>query len=329
MGMRGWRVAAEAALYGPDGFYVRDDGGPATHFRTSAHGSPAFVDALIRLITRVDRELGRPPVFDLVDVGAGRGELLTAVGARLPTDLADRARLTAVERAPRPAGLSPEIAWTRAVPGEVVGLLVATEWLDNVPVDIAETDERGHLRQVLVDPATGTESLGAAVTAADRLWIARWWPPGAGTRIEIGWPRDTAWADAVAAVRRGCALTVDYGHVRDARPAYGTLAGFRHGRQVEPVPDGTTDITTHVAMDSAAMAAGTPYRLIRQRAALTALGVRGDRPSLELAGTDPRAYLRALAQAGEAASLTDPAGLGGHWWLLHTIGIDPRASMVG
>jgi hypothetical protein len=35
-------------------------------------------------------------------------------------------------------------------------------------------------------------------------------------------------------------------------------------------------------------------------------------------------YLRALSTASAAAELLDPAGLGGHWWLLHGVGIDPR-----
>ena len=112
--------------------------------------------------------------------------------------------------------------------------------------------------------------------------------------------------------------------MRGSRPAYGTLTGFRAGRQVAPVPDGTCDVTAHVAMDAVAVAAGTPYTLMTQRAALRALGVDGGRPPLDLARTDPAGYLRALSAAGAAAELTDPSGLGGHWWLLHTIGIDPR-----
>ena len=148
-------------------------------------------------------------------------------------------------------------------------------------------------------------------------------------RAEVGWPREVAWADAVAAVRRGCALAVDYGHLRDTRPPHGTLTGYRDGRQVPPAPDGSCDVTAHVAMDSAAAAAGAPYTLVTQREALRALGVDGGRPPLDLARSDPAAYLRALSAAGAAAELTEPAGLGGHWWLLHTVGLDPRATMLG
>jgi SAM-dependent MidA family methyltransferase len=313
-------------LYGPDGFFVRGGDEPAGHFRTSVHASPLFAGALLRLVVRIDAALGRPEFFDLVDVGAGRGELLGTLATLLPDDLAGRARLTGVEVAPRPAGLDPRIDWRPDVPDGVVGLLVATEWLDNVPLDVADLDDAGRLRRVLVDPATGEESLGALVDAADEFWLRRWWPePG---RVEIGWPRDAAWADAVQQVRRGCALAVDYGHLRDERPRFGTLTGFRGGRQVHPVPDGTCDVTAHVAVDAVAAAAGTPYEIVSQREALKALGVDGARPPLDLARTQPAAYLRGLAAAGAAAELTDPEGLGGHWWLLHTIGIDARGSML-
>jgi len=324
MGAIGWRAAMAAALYGPDGFFVRGEAGPAGHFRTSVHASPLFAGALLRLIRSVDDALGRPDPFEVVDVGAGRGELLAAVAADPAVGgLRERVRWTGVEVAPRPAGLPDDIAWRRDVPDGIVGLLVATEWLDNVPLDLAEVDAAGRIRRVLVDPETGAESLGATVDAADQLWLSRWWPlREPGERAEIGWPRDVAWADAVAAVRRGCALAVDYGHLRAGRPGFGSLTGFRYGRQVPPVPDGSGDVTAQVAMDSVAAAAGTPYEIVSQRVALRALGVDGGRPPLALASTDPAAYLRALSSAGAAAELTDPAGLGGHWWLAHGIGID-------
>lgn len=316
----------QAGLYGPDGFFVRGPDGPGGHFRTSVHASPLFAGALLRLVERLDDALRRPAAFDLVDVGAGRGELLGALHALLPGHLRERVRLVGVEMAPRPDGLDPAIGWRRDVPADIVGLLVATEWLDNVPLDVADLDDAGRLRKVLVDPATGDESLGGLADAADLFWLRRWWPaPG---RVEIGWPRDAAWADAVHQVRRGGALAVDYGHLRGERPWHGTLTGFRGGRQVAPVPDGSCDVTAHVAIDAVASAAGVAYRIVRQREALKALGVDGARPPLDLARTDPAAYLRALAAAGAGAELIDPGGLGGHWWLLHTIGLDPRGSML-
>jgi SAM-dependent MidA family methyltransferase len=325
--MMGWRQAMAAALYGPDGFFVRGDHGPAGHFRTSVHASPLFAGAVLRLVQRIDAALGRPTHLDIVDVGAGRGELLETLLALMPDDLGARARLVGVELAPRPANLSAQIRWRSELPEAVTGLLVATEWLDNVPLDVADLDDEGRLRKVLVDPGSGDETLGGLVDAADRFWLDRWWPEAG--RVEIGWPRDAAWAHAVERVRRGCALAVDYGHRKPERPAGGTMTGYRGGRQVRPVPDGGCDVTAHVAVDSAAGAAGAAYEIVTQRTALKALGVDGGRPSLELARQDPGGYVRRLAAAGAAAELIEPGGLGGHWWLLHTIGIDARGSMLG
>ncbi len=317
----GWRVATQAALYGSDGFFVRPSGGPAAHFRTSVHASPLFTQALAAVVGAVFERLDRPAGFQVVDVGAGRGELLTALRSRMP-----ELRYTGVEMAPRPDELHLGIRWRTDLPPDgVTGVVLATEWLDNVPVDVAEVDDEGRIRRVLVDRATGDETLGPDVDAADRFWLARWWPlQSPGARAEIGWPRDVAWANAVGGLERGLALAVDYGHRKGGRPPFGTLCGYRDGRQVPPVPDGRCDVTAHVAMDSVAAAAGTPYGLVAQREALSALGVDGGRPPLALASSDPATYLRRLAGAGAAAELTDPAGLGGHWWLAQGAGIDPR-----
>ncbi len=468
---RGWRAATESALYGTDGFYRRPEG-PAGHFRTSVHASPLFADAVARLLCRVDQALGRPASLDFVDMAAGRGELVTGVLAALPADVAARTRAYAVEIAARPEGLAHRIEWLPEPPPQVTGLLFANEWLDNVPVEVAEVDSAGVVRLVLVRD-DGTERLGEPVSGAEAQWLARWWPLAheQGLRAEIGLPRDSAWASAVSRVARGLAVAVDYAHTADARPPFGTLTGFREGRETPPVPDGSCDITAHVALDACAEAGahatpnaragaeaavrgvgadaapgvgagtgaevagapvgaradaltgaevgtsagahdnaparaepdpeaatgaqagaepgtparaktdalastetgappsahndtpagaesdapagtqagaepGTParasvdvpaaggdgtaggaacappgVRLLSQRDALRALGIVGVRPPLALAGTDPSAYVRALARAGEAAELTAPGGLGDFGWLVQLVGI--------
>ncbi|MER5178980.1 SAM-dependent methyltransferase [Streptomyces sp. NPDC002896] len=315
----GWRKAAAEALYGPAGFY-RGPEGPAGHFRTSVHASPLFAAAVARLLCRVDEALGHPAELAFVDMGAGRGELVAGVLAALPADVAARTRAYAVELAvPRPAGLDHRIEWLAEPPRNVTGLLFANEWLDNVPLDVAETDPAGVPRLVLVRE-DGTETLGAPIGGRDAEWLARWWPltPEPGLRAEIGHPRDDAWAAAVGTLARGLAVAVDYGHVRDARPPFGTLTGFREGRETTPVPDGSCDITAHVALDACALPGA---RIVTQRAALQALGVTGARPPLSLASSDPAAYVRALADAGAAAELTAPGGLGDFGWLLQPVGV--------
>ncbi|MEW2046189.1 SAM-dependent methyltransferase [Streptomyces sp. NPDC005476] len=331
---RGWRAATQAALYGVDGtggFYRRSEG-PAGHFRTSVHASPLFAEAVARLLCRVDEALGRPAPLDFVDMAAGRGELVTGVMAALPDDVAARTRAYAVEVADRPAGLAHGIGWLSEPPGKINGLLFANEWLDNVPVEVAEVDSVGVTRLVLVR-RSGAERLGEPVSGPEAQWLARWWPPTGeeGLRAEIGLSRDTAWASVVSCVERGLAVAVDYAHTADARPPYGTLTGFRDGRETPPVPDGSCDITAHVALDACAEAGaravtGAPRtrlgaRLLTQRAALRALGITGARPPLALASTSPAAYVRALASAGEAAELLAPGGLGDFGWLLQPVGI--------
>lgn len=391
----GWREATESALYGPNGFYRRPEG-PAGHFRTSVHASPQYAQAIATLLTRVDAALGHPAELTLLDVGAGRGELLRdvlaaldAVGSLAAVDVLDvldaadsaagggagatageagaraggagatagegdataggsgraarglvsRLRPCAVERAERPAGLDPRIEWLAELPapGSLTGLLIANEWLDNVPLDVVEVAADGMPHLVRVAP-DGTERLGGPVSAADAAWLAAWWPlgPEPGLRAELGAPRDAAWARAVACLHAGLAVAVDYAHERAERPPYGTLTGFRAGREVRPVPDGSCDLTAHVALDACAAAGaraagvaedptpgpaqGAAAPTIRtQRAALHALGVRGRRPPLAQASSDPVGYLRALGAAGAAAELTDPAGLGRFRWLCQPV----------
>ncbi|MFJ9040882.1 SAM-dependent methyltransferase [Streptomyces sp. NPDC102406] len=327
-GSTGWREATEAALYGPHGFYRRPEG-PAAHFRTSVHASPLFAGAVARLLCQVDAVLGEPAELVFVDLGAGHGELVSGVLRELPEEVAARVRAVAVEKADRPSGLDHRIEWRSEAPAGVQGLLFANEWLDNVPLDVVETDADGTPRLVLVRE-DGTESLDTApLDAQRRRWLDLWWPLPAepGLRAEVGRPRDEAWSAAVGTLERGLAVAVDYAHARGTRPPFGTLTGFRDGRETTPVPDGSCDITAHVALDACAT---TPQaRVVAQRAALRALGVASGRPPLTLASQDPAAYVRALTRAGEAAELTARGGLGDFGWLVEPVAVKTRGLLDG
>ena len=310
-----WRDAWTAAAYGPGGFYTRGEA-PAAHFRTSVHASGLFAAAIATLLRRVDAALGFPDPLDLVDVGAGRGELLAGVAAA--GGLGPRLRTTAVELTPVPG--VPTVPDVAELP-PVTGLLVANEWLDDVPLDVVVRTPAGP-RLVLVD-AGGTETVGPPPDPDAAAWLERWWP--GADRAEVGLTRDAAWTAAVGRISRGVALAIDYGHEAPARPPAGTLAGYRGGRRVPPVPDGAGNLTAHVALDSVAVAgrrAGAgDTRLDDQRTALLSLGVDPRRPPADRARTDPDGYVRALARAGEAAELTDRSGLGAFRWLVQGVGI--------
>ncbi|ACU77237.1 protein of unknown function DUF185 [Catenulispora acidiphila DSM 44928] len=331
-----WRTAMEQALYGPEGFYRRPGAGPAAHFRTSAH-NPVFAEAVGRLLLRVDERLGAPARLDFVDMAAGGGELTAGVVEWLTAaapEVAARLRAVAVDLRPRPEGLPEAVEWTGSAPSGVVGLLIANEWLDNVVCDVAEVGADGVARIVEVDPDSGDERAGELPDAAQQAWLERWWPlseggDSAGARAEIGLDRDAAWRSVVDRLERGVAVAVDYSHTAAGRPRFGTLTGYREGHQVPAVPDGSCDITAHVALDacaaaldSAALDSGAPRDpmvetvLTTQREYLRELGISGARPDLALAASDPLGYLRGLSRASAAAELTDPGGLGGFGWLL-------------
>lgn len=306
------------ALYGAGGFYRRPEG-PAGHFRTSVHASRFFAEAVLALV--------RAAGFDtVVDVGSGRGELLRAIHAMDPA-----LRLVGVEIADRPADLPASIEWTAELGEYDAALVFANEWLDAIAVDVVERTDDGS-RIVEVDTATGEERLGGAPAAADVTWLDDWWPlVGAGTRADIGRWRDDAWEGAIGSLRSGIAVAVDYAHQRSTRPELDTLCGYREGRVVPAIPDGSCDLTAHVAIDACAAAGeragATATLLTTQRNALRALGLRGARPPLELATTDPGAYLRGLQDAGQQAELIDPAGLGRFYWLVQCVGVPIPAAL--
>jgi SAM-dependent MidA family methyltransferase len=318
--MIGWRKATHNALYGDGGFY-RSGAGPADHFRTSVHATPLFAEAVLALARSADLDT-------VVDVGSGRGELL-----RTLRGLDQALHLVGVELADPPGDLPADIAWLSELVSEIDGLIIGNEWLDNVPADAAVFSEDGW-RLLLVDPATGDEQPGELVAGADLEWLEKWWPAlELGDRAEIGRPRDEAWAAAVGSLSRGMAVAVDYCHSSSARPRSGSLAGFRGGRRVDPVPDGSCDITSQVALDACAaagQAAGAQWTVLTdQRSMLKTLLGATPPPPYDLATREPAAYLAALARSSQAAELTRGDGLGGFGWLVQGIGVPKPVALAG
>ncbi len=308
---RSWTGAWQDALYGPDGFY-RSPAGPAGHFSTATHGAPGRV--LARALLTYAAQQGCTSV---VDVGAGRGELLWHLRA-LDPDLP----LVGVDVVGRPEGLPPDMGWLVSPGGAELpdelrprgALVVAHEWLDVVPLTVGEVDHAGVARVVLVDPATGKESLGNLLSGPDLSWCQRFWAIEGlepGGRVEVGSSRDSAWSALLDRMEGGVALAVDYGHRVGERPWGGTLTAYRQGMLVTPVPDGSCDLTAHVAVDSL-----RHDEVLTQREALLRLGVSAGTPDHAMASTDPRRYLEGLAQSGAAAALLDEGGYGGFFWVV-------------
>ncbi len=302
---RDWEQAWAQALYGPAGF-VRSGQRPVAHYRTSVHVGGLLAEAVVELLARTDTALDHPQTLDVVDLGAGGGELLAGLHEQAPARLRARLRPLGVDVRPAPDGW--DLGWRAALPAQVHGLVVAHEWLDALACPVVVHDGVT-VRRVQVDDS-GAQRRGPAAAGAELAWLRRWGSLRAGERSEVGAPRDQAWATVLRSVVAGAALAIDYGHQRTGD----TLAAYRGGRQVRPVPDGSCDLTAHVFWPSVVAVAGGA--VLPQAQALAKLGVTAATP----AAVDPWGWLSAAERAGQLAELSDPDGLGAFGWLLVEVG---------
>jgi SAM-dependent MidA family methyltransferase len=267
-----WSTAWEAAHFGPRGFYLREEA--EDHFTTSPHVDAAVARALAELIHR-EYERRRSKAFTILDIGSGSGHLLRQLRDLLPADI----EMAGVDVRPRPGDLPSDIDWIQALissdclqitdnDGSITGVLIAHEFLDDVPCDVVELDDELQPHVVLVDPVTGVEEIGPPLSdpACARFvaepdacaeWLAAWWPPTRPlARREIGLTRDRMWLRLRRILQSGIAVAIDYGHhYEDRRRGVwdgGTLKGFAAGRPRSPQPDGSCNITAHVALDACA-----------------------------------------------------------------------------
>lgn len=303
------------SAYGDGGFWPAER--PGNHFRTASSTTPLLALAIADLLA------AHVEIRSVVELGAGDGDLLSALSAIRPA-----LGLTGVDLRPRPATLPAGVGWTEdlwdvtttswsrgsaeqllsALPGP--SLLIAAEWLDDLPCVIA-TRTDGGLFAVAVDD-DGGERRGAPLDREESAWADQWW--SFGDRLEVGTTRDDAWSAALSHLRRtgGLALAIDYAHLRPTRPASGSLTAYRAGRQVPPLPDPTLNLTAAVAMDALAAAGlragATTLQLARQRDVL-------DQPPPPHP-SDPVATLSARSQH---AALVNPAVWGDQLWLLQSV----------
>ncbi|HET9872751.1 MAG TPA: hypothetical protein VFP89_09180 [Propionibacteriaceae bacterium] len=335
---RPWRDAWAESSYGPAGHWR--SAWPSDHFRTAATTTTVLSELLLAELS------GRPQIGTVIELGAGDGTLLGQIGRCRP-DL----RLFGVDIRQRPAALPSAVTWYQdcwdvrtdcwtsgqaarafqlrdhsiqdlerlgdaaqaSAPLEGPTLLVAVEWLDDLPMVIARRDPL--LRQLETDD-TGDERLGLPVVGADRDWAQHWWPHG--SRVEIGLSRDRAWADAVGRLqpRGGIAVVVDYGHDLAHRPVEGSLTGYAFGRQRPPVPDASMNLTAHVAVD-AVRAAGERAGAVTVRQARLSELVSQLPPTHD---TDPLADLSRRSHRAAAAS---PTAWGAVHWLCQEVRARP------
>lgn len=281
----------EVALYFPSlGYYSggghgREPLGWEGDYFTSGDVTPLWGWSIARQLHQMWELLDRPARFDVVEPGAGRGQLARETWryalARAP-EWAASLRYTLVDRAPADSPLrqqrerwlnsqlaafeAPEatVRWAGALSeaapgGPITGCVVSNELVDALPVHILQV-EGGALREVYVDvePASGRliEVLGAPSSPELAAYLDTFAIPW--QRYPDGWRAEVClealtWMRSVAEVLgRGFALTIDYGD--SARRLYtperrqGTLAAYaRHTFGASPLAQpGQQDLTAHV-----------------------------------------------------------------------------------
>jgi SAM-dependent MidA family methyltransferase len=317
----------ETALFDPeDGYYTtRASIGFAGDYLTASDLGPHFARALARAFADLWTRLGKPPEWDLVEAGAGRGIFLRDVLAALERerpDAARGARATIVEVSPRlrdqqsSALAARDLRWAsdaRAL-APVHGVVFANEVLDAFPVHVLTRTADG-VREVFVEERGGVlaETLRPP-SRADLSWRVPDRLP-LGGRWEVS-PAAEGWVASLAsAVTSGYLVFVDYGGDENellTRLGSGTVRGFsRHRLVIDPyLEPGGHDLTASVnftAIRRAAEGAGLAFAgRATQRDALLALDIRGSTARAET----PIEQLRALDRRSAIDTLLDPNGFG-------------------
>ena len=276
----------ELALYHPQyGYYMRQPVG-ANHerigwsgdFYTSSDVHPILSRAIAAQARQMDKLLGYPTPFTIIEVGAGKGFLardcLAAIHAD-QDDFASRVRYVLIERSPAMRELQRQnlapwrskpglVTWVEGldglVPQSVTGLFFSNELIDAFPVHRIQVTA-GQTEELCVDYRDGrfVDCLKPLSTAALVQYLQQLnttWLEGYRTEVNL---QAMDWMEQVARrMDRGFVLTIDYGHT--AQDLYGPerkdgtfLCYFQQQTNEDPfIRVGEQDMTAHVDFSSLA-----------------------------------------------------------------------------
>jgi SAM-dependent MidA family methyltransferase len=235
-----FRRFMELALYHPQrGYYSRphDPFGAGGDFYTAEQLQPVFGRLIAARVGALFEELGRPPEFTVVELGAGRGEMAEAFSAwrYLPIDVR--------------GGTLPE---------RFTGVVVSNEFFDALPVEAAR--RRGEEWRELGVGWNGERFIWVergAVGPEVKPFIDEFLPGhGEGDTVEVNLEA-LRWMERIArSLERGFVFTIDYGFTRreSARFPHGTLMSYRRHIAREDVlaEPGERDLTAHVCFTALA-----------------------------------------------------------------------------
>ena len=224
----------ETALYHPvHGYYrrPRDPFGKGGDFYTAEQIQPVFGILMAARIRQLYRAMGEPADFTVVELGAGRREMVDAF---------------------REWRYIPIESDCGEFPTDFRGVVFSNEFFDALPVEVA-VYRKGVFRRQCVG-IRGSRFVwqedGGIPAEADEYLRAYFPAPQEGNWYEVNLPALT-WMDRIGrALRAGYVLTIDYGYTRSEAIRFpnGTLMGYRRHTALEDVlqDPGLRDITAHV-----------------------------------------------------------------------------------
>ena len=232
-----FRRFMEAALYDPvHGYYrrARDPFGRQGDFYTAEQIQPVFGILMAARVRALFREMGAPPDFTVVELGAGRREMAAAFSEwrYIPVDLGVDLRCG-------------------AMPDHFRGVVFANEFFDALPVE--QVTFRGgafHELRIAWDERF-VWAAGPPAREDEADYVRRYYPPPVeGALFEVNLDA-LDWLERIArALVEGFVCTIDYGYTRAESKRFprGTLMSYRRHQADEDVLNdpGARDITAHV-----------------------------------------------------------------------------------
>lgn len=326
----------DLALYSPGNGYYRSNIppiGPAGDYFTSPTAHPVFGALVAVQLHQMWEVSGRPPVFTIVEVGAGNG--------LLAKDIAEATQFTAPDfsRALRyvsidysterklSSGIQPIAAANLPIHG-LVGCILSNELMDAFPVHRFQV-KNGLIQEVFVG-LSGTEFVEVLqepsdVVITDRVQqaISEELPDGYKGEVSL---RISDWVtEAASALERGFVLTIDYGgtaaELYSPKRREGTLrCHYEHVVSNNPyIRVGQQDITAHVDF--------TELKDSGNRCGLEVIGYTTQREFLYNLGIG--SYLEALANNSRSRSSYSTGVLPRRQYLANRMGMQELLKLEG
>jgi NADH dehydrogenase [ubiquinone] 1 alpha subcomplex assembly factor 7 len=276
------------ALTHPEhGYYMhRDPFGASGDFTTAPEISQMFGELVGLWAAEVWASMGAPNPIRLIELGPGRGTLMSDAlrAARVAPNFRATLEVCLIEASPMLAAIQHETLLTAGAPiswvsqwreaPEGPSVIIANEFLDALPVRQYVRGARDWREKLVGADETGR--LGFCLAPEGEPYIDARAEQGAVLEINaIGHRLVHAIAERLSH-QGGVALFIDYGHTMTG---FGdTLQAVRSHRMVDPLSEpGTADITAHVdfaAMARSARAGGAVvYGPVNQGDFLRALGL--------------------------------------------------------